>query len=461
MTAPTLEAANKMNELLQTGEHIQTVISGQACEVGQFLGGGGQGEVYRAKWVGGQYALKWYFPHTATVDQQAALERLVKHHRAPSDQFLWPLDLAKSRRAPGFGYIMKLREPRYKSLFDLVTRRVDPTFGALSTAALQLVDSFRKLHADGLCYRDISFGNAFFDPKTGDVLICDNDNVAENRSKVSGVLGTPDFMAPELVRMEKGALPSRQTDLYSLAVLLFYMFLNSHPLMGARMLKIRAWDYPARRKIFGQEPLFIFDPHDPSNAAVPRAQDPSAEAGANALELWPLYPRFFQELFKKAFTTGLHDAEHGRVTEGEWKFALARLQDCLLTSCPCRRENFFDAEELDGDAQYQKKCWNCGKVPPLPFRLHLGKLVIVLNTDTKLFAHHQEDHSDLAATSPLAEVARHPSNPNIFGLRNLSAGRWVATTADGVMKDVDPGKSIVLAKGTTIAFGRLTGELHR
>lgn len=450
-----------MNELLRQGDIVQTVLSGQTCRVEQFLGGGGQGEVYRGEWAGAKFALKWYFPHTATTEQRAALEKLLKNHRPPSDRFLWPLDLAQSRSMPKtFGYIMRLREPRFKSLFDLVTRRIDPTFSAITTAALQLVDSFHKLHADGLCYRDISFGNAFFDPKTGEVLICDNDNVAENRTKITGVLGTPDFMAPELVRTEPNALPSRETDLYSLSVLLFYMFFNTHPLVGKKILSIRSWDLASRKKMFGLEPLFIFDPQDSSNEAVTRAQDPTAEAGVNAHEMWPVYPKFLKDVFVKAFTAGIQDASYGRVTEGYWKTVLSRLQDSLITSCPCKLENFFDPTELDDDGNYKKRCWNCGKIPPLPFRLHLGKLVIVLNSDTKLFARHQEDHSDIDAMAPLADIARHPSNPNIWGLRNLSTTRWVATTADGSTREVEPGKSVVLAKGTKIQFSRLTGEIH-
>jgi hypothetical protein len=39
----------------------------------------------------------------------------------------------------------------------------------------------------GYSYRDISFGNLFFDPDTGDVLICDNDNVSANGKDMSGV----------------------------------------------------------------------------------------------------------------------------------------------------------------------------------------------------------------------------------------------------------------------------------
>jgi serine/threonine protein kinase len=447
-----------MNELLQPGQTVHAHYSGEPCRVERFLGGGGQGEVYRAAWAGGQYALKWYFPQTATREQNIALQRLIQSHRPPSDRFLWPLDLALAKGVPGFGYLMRLREPRFKSLFDLVTQRIDPTFGALTTAAIQLVDSFHKLHADGLCYRDISFGNAFFDPDSGEVLICDNDNVAENRSPVTGVLGTPDFMAPELVRME--ALPSRQTDLFSLAVLLFYMFCNSHPLVGKRILAIRSWDYPARKKMFGLEPLFIFDPDDDSNAAVDRTLDPVGEAGDNALATWPLYPQFLRDLFTKAFTAGVRDAEHGRVTEGEWKFTLGRLQDSLL-ACRCGKQLFFDPGQLDSGGRYHKPCWSCSQIPPLPIRLHVGKLAIVLGPETRLLAHHLLDHSDLDATAPLAEVARHPTNPGVLGLKNTSGTRWVATTADGTVKDVEPGKSIVLAGGTKIAFGRQTGELRQ
>ena len=54
------------------------------------------------------------------------------------------------------------------------------------------------------------------DPDSGEALICDNDNVAVDKQEQSGVLGTPRFMAPEIVRGE--AKPSTQTDLFSLSV---------------------------------------------------------------------------------------------------------------------------------------------------------------------------------------------------------------------------------------------------
>jgi len=139
------------------------------------------------------------------------------------------------------------------------------------------------LHSKGLCYRDISFGNLFLDPANGEILICDNDNVAIDGNPGTGILGTPRFMAPEVVR--GGSLPSIQTDLFSLAVLLFYLFLVHHPLEGKKELAIHSFDLPAMTRLYGTDPVFIFDPRDHSNRPVPGCHD-------NALVNWPLYPSF-------------------------------------------------------------------------------------------------------------------------------------------------------------------------
>ena len=114
-----------MFELLKPGQVMQTKISGQPCQVEKGLGSGGQGEVYVAKWAGASFALKWYFRESATDDQRESLETLVEE-RPPSDAFLWPLDLVYASGVDGFGYLMRLREPRFKSLLDLVAGRIDP-----------------------------------------------------------------------------------------------------------------------------------------------------------------------------------------------------------------------------------------------------------------------------------------------------------------------------------------------
>jgi DNA-binding helix-hairpin-helix protein with protein kinase domain len=433
-------------------------MSGQPCRVGKFLGGGGQGEVYSAEWVGdNRFALKWYFAHMATIDQRDTLEKLVKES-PPSNAFLWPLDIIEAAGVPDFGYIMRLREPRFKGLLDLVTRRVDPKYRAMVTMGLGLANNFYKLHAKGLCYRDISFGNAFFDKDTGEVLICDNDNVTENRSPRISVLGTPDFMAPEIVREE--ALPSRQTDLYSLAVLLFYVFHIQHPLVGKKILSIHSWDLPARKKLLGNEPVFIFDPKDKSNEAVSRDQDELGEAGANALECWHIYPQFLRDTFTQAFTKGLHDPENGRVTEGEWCRVLSQLRDSIFYCSACGGENFYDLETVKALGTRSNLCWQCKKELRLPFRIRIGKSIVMLTHDARLFSHHVEGTGEFDAPRLAAEVMAHPSDRGIWGLKNCTSEKWVATMPDGEVKDVEPGRSLRLADRVKVNFGKVEGEIR-
>ncbi len=183
--------------------------------------------MYRVTLAKQAMALKWYYPQTATQEQLQALDVLVKKG-PPNERFLWPLELVRPDARAQFGYLMPLRTNNYKSIVDLMKRRIEPSFRELAIAGRQLADSYFQLHVSGLCYRDISFGNVFFDPKNGEVRVCDNDNVTVNGTSGGGVLGTSRFMAPEIVRRE--AFPSAQTDRFSLAVLLFYIFMFHHPL---------------------------------------------------------------------------------------------------------------------------------------------------------------------------------------------------------------------------------------
>jgi len=437
-----------MHQLLQLRSTVQTA-SGHPCTVETFLGGGGQGEVYRATLDGKPLALKWYFPEQATPAQQQNLEILIRKG-PPNAQFLWPLELVASANVPGFGYLMPLREPRYQGIVDLMKGRIEPSFRALATAGLQLAQAFLELHAKGLCYRDISFGNVFFDPDTGDIQVCDNDNVAIDGQGGSGILGTPRFIAPEVVRGE--AAPSIQTDLFSLAVLLFYLFHIHHPLEGQKEAAIKCFDLPAMTKLYGTEPLFIFDPNDNSNRPVPGIHD-------NALEFWPLYPQCLRDLFMLAFTAGLH-GPHERVRESEWRATLVQLRDAILYCGQCGAENFYDGEALRASGGQPGPCWSCRRPLTLPFRLRIGRAVIMLNHDTQLYPHHLDSQRLYDLSQALAAVQRHPQNPTVWGLKNLSPVKWVMTAPDGAIRDVEPGRSVTLAAGVKVNFGPVEGEIR-
>lgn len=439
-----------LDQTFQPGSDVRLASSNVTCRVENLLGSGGQGEVYRVTAEGGgELALKWFFPAMATPEQRAAIELLVRKG-PPNSDFLWPIDVADATGVVGFGYAMRLREPRFKSILDLMKRRIEPTFRALATAGLNLSNDFLRLHTEGLCYRDISFGNAFFDPTTGDVLVADNDNVAVNGAATAGVLGTPRFMAPEVVRGE--GMPSTETDLFSLAVLLFYMLMMHHPLEGRREHEIKCLDLPAMTKLYGTDPLFIFDPADHSNEPVPGFQD-------NAIAFWPIYPQFLRALFTRSFTTGLRDPKNGRVRESEWRRALSDLRDAILYCAACGLENFYDAAELKAYGQL-KPCWACGRALVVPPRIRVGGTVVMLNHDARLYPHHVDPQRLYDFSQPVAAVAAHPTTPGLWGLKNLSDRKWVSTTADGVGRDVEPGRSATIAGGTRLQFGASEGEIR-
>lgn len=438
-----------MDEILKPGQIVQCLPSGMPCTIEELLGAGGQGEVYKAQLGGEAVAVKWFFPAMATPEQRASMELLIRKG-APSEHFLYPMEITVANGVPGFGYVMPLRPKRFKNIVDLMKRKIEPTFRALATAGLNLSHNYLLLHAQGLCYRDISFGNAFFDPDNGDVLIADNDNVSVDGAAVLGVLGTPRFMAPEIVRGE--AMPSTNTDLYSLSVLIFYMLMVAHPLEGAKEAAIKALDLPAMTKLYGTDALFIYDPNDDSNRPVPGIHD-------NALAFWRIYPQFLRDIFIRAFTVGLRDPVNGRVRESEWRGEMIRLRDAIFYCAHCAMENFYDSTALKANGGNPGLCWACAAQLKLPPRIRIGKSVVMLNYNTELFPHHIDDDKMYDFSAPVAAVAQHPANPNLWGLKNVSKEKWVITSAAGDVKDVEPQRSVSLSVGTKIQFGKIVGEI--
>jgi serine/threonine protein kinase len=431
-----------MSTLLQAQQTIYGDLTQQAYTIEAFLGAGTQGEVYRAQASGREVAIKWYFPHYIQNDVQLRqrLENAIKKG-SPDDNFLWPLELVVLPNQTGFGYVMPLRPSHFKSIVDLMRRRAEPSFYALISACLALSESFLQLHAKGLCYRDINFNNVFFDPNTGNILICDNDNVDVNGA-TGAINGTPRFMAPELVRGD--APPNTESDLFSLTILLFYMLMLHHPLEGKKEASIRCFDQAAMNRLYGTEPLFIFHPTDSSNAPVAGLHD-------NATIYWALYPQFLRDVFTRAFTTGIND-QHGRIRENEWRVLLINLRDSIFY-CRCGGQNFYDAST-------GKTCWACSQPLVYPPRLQFNNAVVMLNHDTKLYAHHTDQNQKFNFISPQAAVNQHPQDPTRWGLQNLSSSDWTITLPDSSIKTVNPQRSVNLAAGVTINFGNTVAEIQ-
>lgn len=443
-----------MDSIPAAGQVLTTEIAKVPLHVKRFLGDGGQGSVFQADLGGTAVALKWYKPESATAEQRQSITALVRKG-APSGRFLWPQDLVISPSISGFGYVMPLRGSNFRGIIDLMRGRIAPSFKALATAGFQLADSFLQLHARGYSYCDISFGNVFFDPVSGDVQICDCDNVVVTGSAV-GVVGTPRFMAPEIVRGE--ARPNAQTDQFSLAVLLFYMFVMHHPLFGAKEAAVKCLDSPALTKLCGTEPLFVFHPTDRSNAPDPTYQ-------GIALAYWPLLPKFIQDMFAQSFTLGLHDTGR-RIVDSKWKEAMIRLRDSIVYCANCSSDpkdptqNFCDIDAATANNGAPGKCFNCRRPLVLPPRLQLSTSTVMLNHDTLLFPHHTDSSRIFDFATPTAMVNKHPTLANVWGLRNASSASWTFARSDGTTGEVRPGQNVPISAGTTIRFGNVDGVIR-
>jgi len=439
-----------MSQLLKAGSTVQLQATSTPGLVQRYLGGGGQGEVYVIDTSTGTFALKWYFPAYLALDPtlRGRLENAIRRG-APSDRFLWPLDLTFSAETEGFGYIMPLREARFRGLNDLLWGKLDPKFRALATAGFELSHAFYQLHIKGLCYQDISPGNVFFDPQNGDIRVCDNDNVDVD-GQVGAIRGTPRFVAPEIVRLE--ATPSTLTDLFSLAILLFHILMIHHPLLGRRENDFDCLDPEAYKNLLGTSPIFIFDPRNTSNAPLPGDHD-------TVVRYWSIYPKFLQDLFVRAFTEGLRNPS-ARIVEGEWRAAMLRLRDSVLHCAGCLRENFYDIDRLAKAGVSAQPCWACGRSIQLPPRLRLGSSIVMLNRDTELFGHHLDTRRRWDFSAAWAAVVQHPQDATVWGLRNLSPATWMAALPDGSLSQIDPGRSVTLIAGLKINFGNIEGEIR-
>ncbi len=426
--------------MIRKGEVVTLPRLGSTWQVHELLGQGGQGSVHLVRAVDGsqrQLALKWYAPSKVMQAQHDAISALVQRG-SPSPAFLWPIDIVAT--PDSFGYVMPLRPPGFVGLGDLLRGRVDVGIAIALRICVGLSDAFLQLHSLGLCYRDISLGNIMFDPGDGRIIICDNDNVGLDGTE-GVVLGTRRFMAPEIVRGE--ALPSIQTDLHSLAVMIFYVLMIGHPLLGRRESLYPCLDETAERELFGDKALFVFDPASSANAPDPVEQE-------TMIANWEVLPDPLRALFTRAFTTGLvHPGE--RVRESAWRKDLAAALDRVV-GCPgCAAENAVGPSAT-------ARCWHCGTALSADLTFAVGRARVLVGAGGLVTQHHLRH--DYAVCRSVGAFVKHPQR-DVWGLRNMSATTWHAIVPGRGPVEVPPDRAIAMVPGTTVDFGATSGRVER
>lgn len=426
-----------MAEILEVGDKVSTWLGGN-LEVKKYLAEGGQGRVYLVDYKGENKALKWYKNIDLGDDFKNNIRENIKRG-APSDAFLWPIDIAEAPDGT-FGYIMDLKPDDYYELTQFMLCNVRfSSYRTIIDAALKIVSAFRILHNRGYSYQDLNDGNFFINPNNGKVLICDNDNVAPDRTP-TGIIGKPRYMAPEIVLGKN--MPDSYSDRFSMSVILYILFCMDHPLEGKRYL-VPALTPALQEKLYGSDPLFMWDETDRSNG-------PHMIVHRNSISVWPVLPDYVQKIFLEAFSKKALLKPSARPPEIKWLQVFTRFRSDIV-KCACGNEIFTQ----DGQS---KECDNCGKKAVIQFRLALGSYDIPAIRDTRIYRCQLGVCDETEALSPIARVLK-KKNADEYGLQNVSGKQWRALTSKGVPRKVAPDEIIPLKDGIKFTVADRTVEI--
>ena len=206
---------------------------------------------------------------------------------------------------------------------------------------LNLARGVRRLHLAGLSHSDLSYKNCLVDPKGGNACIIDIDGLVVPGLFPPEVVGTPDFIAPEVMQTlhlksddPNRTLPSRLTDLHALPVLIYQYMFHRHPLRGSKV-----WDLDSDKQEkleMGEKALYIEHPSDATNRR-------RVEKGEDKLLPWidtskmpaKIAGPLLKGLLEKAFIDGLHNPML-RPSADEWETAIVQTMDMIQ---PCQNKS--------------------------------------------------------------------------------------------------------------------------
>lgn len=409
------------------------LTNGSFATIVKELGRGGQGIVYQVEVGGQQMALKWYLNPMSDKFYKNLEENILKG--APSNAFLWP-EYLTSKQKGSFGYIMKLRPQGYYEFGHFLLARVRfKSFEAMVNAAMRITEGFAKLHLSGLSYQDLNDGNFFINPETGDVLICDNDNVFPE-GEVSGILGKARYMAPEVVTGK--SKPDKYTDRFSLSVVLFLLFYANHPFEGKRVLECPCMTEKFEKQFYGSEPIFIYDENNACNRPVRGVHN-------NVERRWMAFPEILRNTFKKEFGEECILNPNKRKLERQWQDVIEQIRDLLVVCPACGEETFVE----DTSAA---KCMCCSKSFTISGALKIGNRKILLTPKTKVYI-DKDNKPDILVISVLGD--KYPVQ-----LKNISSSNWTVETPSGKLKSVETNQTMPVKAGLKINLtGTTKGEI--
>ena len=227
--------------------------------------------------------------------------------------------------------------------------------------AINICRGVKKMHQMGLAHSDLSYNNVLIDPVTKSANIIDLDGLVVPGLFPPEVIGTADFIAPEVLKTKhlkindaNRILPNQKTDLHALAVLIYMYLLRRHPLRGGKI-----WDLDSEKDellAMGEKALFVEHPTDNTNRVKVDHLKKWDRFWGDPVQLpYTVTGPYLSELFKKAFIDGLHNPIN-RPIANEWETALLKTVDLIQ---PCSNSK-CDEKWYVFDNTAKPKCPFCG-----------------------------------------------------------------------------------------------------
>ena len=283
----------------------------------EMVGQGGQGVVYAEKT--GKYMIKLYYPSNKEGYDRELIKKLrfVMDVEKPKN-FVTIYELIT---APYIGYVMERLEG-YSSLNAFLLPDPKQPFESWYNAdrgfrqrifiGYIIAKAFGEIADRNLSYCDISGNNIFvkLSAKGPTVKMIDIDNLYIAGKGSSSVLGTPRYIAPEVVRGDN--TPDVLSDNYSLAVLLFELLRVGHPYISDAV----------------QEGT----PEDEERAYSGEGEYVTDENSTNMLPESAVFTEKLSDLFFRCFVDGKKN-RMARPTPREFEFALMEASNKIIR-CP-------------------------------------------------------------------------------------------------------------------------------
>lgn len=307
-----------------------------------------------------------------------------------------------------------------------------------------------RMHLAGLAHSDLSCNNVLVDPPNGRCVIIDVDSLVVPGLFPPDVVGTPGYIAPEVLRTthlaigdKSRSLPCNTTDLHALAVLIYESLLRRHPLRGPKVHHQDAAEDD--RLAFGEKALFVENPTDPSNRPT--------DIVVTIDHLGP----YLKAEFLKAFVDGLH-APSKRPTATRWESALKKTGDLLLP-CPnpaCDEKWFVYRDGVKPVCPWCHKP-RAGGVPvldffyaPKPGQFRAEGHMLAGHDGRNLYPWHARTDALPTATAPADPVAVVRTHGDQWILQNLRLDSMISPKGN----PVPAGQACLLNEGDEVLLSR-------